>query len=1023
MLRQSRIFGCLAVAVLLWLAYPMEPAIAQYFGRNKVQYNNFDFKRINSDHFDVYYYPPTDLAAQDMARMAERWYHRHSVTFRREFTERKPLIFYANDADFQQTNVIGGFIGQGTGGVTESLKERVVMPLTGLYSENNHVLGHELVHSFQYDIALNQAEGVGRFSLGNLPLWLIEGMAEYLSVGREDTHTAMWLRDAAMRDDLPTIDQLTSSLRYFPYRYGQAYMAYIGGKYGDLAVADLYKRGGQVPLDSAFVYVLGITADSLSNEWDQVVKQTYLPLMEGRTDPQAVGRLVLGEETDAGTMNLAPAISPDGRYVAFLSELDLFNINLFIADAQTGKIINKLGETNSDPHFDALRFINSSGTWSPDGNRFAFVTFVEGDNEISIWNVSSGGIERRIAVEGVTAILNPSWSPDGRSIAFSGMEGGISDLYVLDLETSGVRQLTNDRYADLQPTWSPDGNSIAFTTDRGPEGTNFETLNLANVRIGTIEIDSGDMTYIMPFGGAIHHNPRYSPDGQSLFFISDHDGFKDVYRYDLTAGSTYRITDVKTGISGITAMSPAMSVASQSGRMAFSVFSNNEYTVHTLEPSELIGEPVVSEAGLAVAGILPPARAVNEGLVSNYLGDALGGLPPAPEFNPRDYRAKLTLDAVAPPTVGVQAGGPFGTRVGGGVGFFFSDLLGNQNLAIAVQAQGTFKDIGGQVSYLNATNRVNYGASVGHIPYLFGGARFGIDPETGDQVLDQVYQRLFIDQAIGFAQYPFSMTRRVEVNAGFIRYGFDYDIERYIIDPFGRLVGRDRQDIEAPDPVYFFQAAAAFVGDYSNFGFTSPIQGGRYRFQVSPQVGTDSYVTLLGDYRRYFFRQPLTLAVRGLHIGNYGADQDEIFANEYLGNEYYPGFVRGYNFRSFDPSELTNVDNNGPEIDRLQGTRIAMASVELRIPLFGTEQLGLFNFPYLPTEISFFTDAGVAWTADEAPVLKFKRRTTERVPIVSSGVSARMNLFGFIIIEPYLAYPFQRPDQGWTWGFQFAPGW
>src|SRR5690606_11212418 len=267
--------------------------------------------------------------------------------------------------------------------------------------------------------------------------------------------------------------------------------------------------------------------------------------------------------------------------------------------------------------------------------------------------------------------------------------------------------------------------------------------------------------------------------------------------------------NIKTGVSGITAMSPAMSVAAQSGRMAFSVFSNNEYTVHTLEPDELTGEPAVAEEGVAVAGILPPARAVNEGLVANYLGDPLGGLPPAPDFTPSDYRAKLTLDAVAPPTVGLQVGGPFGAQVGGGVGFFFSDMLGNQNLAIAVQAQGTFKDIGGQVSYLNAANRINHGATVGHIPYLFGGARFGIDPRTGVRVIDQIYQRLFIDQAIGFAQYPFSMTRRVEVNAGFIRYGFDFDIERYFIDPFGRIIDRDRQDLEAPDPVYFVQAAAA----------------------------------------------------------------------------------------------------------------------------------------------------------------------------------------------------------------------
>ena len=100
-------------------------ANAQYFGRNKVQYDDFDFESFKTEHFEFYLYPEERLAVQDAARMAERWYQRHSRTFLREFYERKPIIFYANDADFHQTNAISGSIGEGTGGVTESLKERV----------------------------------------------------------------------------------------------------------------------------------------------------------------------------------------------------------------------------------------------------------------------------------------------------------------------------------------------------------------------------------------------------------------------------------------------------------------------------------------------------------------------------------------------------------------------------------------------------------------------------------------------------------------------------------------------------------------------------------------------------------------------------------------------------------------------------------------------------------------------------------------------------------------------------------
>jgi hypothetical protein len=420
-MRRLSVVSSLAIALAFLVG--AEPVSAQYFGRNKVQYDDFNFKTLEATHFDVYYYPEEKTAVSDAARMAERWYRRHSRTFLREFHEKKPLIFYANSADFQQTNAVRGNLGQGTGGVTESLKERVIMPLTGSYAETDHVLGHELVHSFQYDIALRG--DVQNFSLRRLPLWLVEGMAEYLSVGRTDPHTAMWLRDAALRDDLPTVEQMTTQMQsYFPYRYGQAYMAYIGGKYGDAAVANLYKLSGRVGVDSAFVYALGITADSLSHEWKQSVRDTYLEETKTRTPVDSVGQAVLGTPGEKRTLNISPAVSPDGRYVAFISRRDVFNTNLYVADAETGEIIQELEGTKSNPHFDALRFINSAGAWSPDGRRFAFITFADGDNEINTLNVETGEITKRTDVQGVGAIENLAWSPDGGQIAFSGLKGG-----------------------------------------------------------------------------------------------------------------------------------------------------------------------------------------------------------------------------------------------------------------------------------------------------------------------------------------------------------------------------------------------------------------------------------------------------------------------------------------------------------------------------------------------------------------------------------------------------------------------
>jgi outer membrane protein assembly factor BamA len=108
---------------------------------------------------------------------------------------------------------------------------------------------------------------------------------------------------------------------------------------------------------------------------------------------------------------------------------------------------------------------------------------------------------------------------------------------------------------------------------------------------------------------------------------------------------------------------------------------------------------------------------------------------------------------------------------------------------------------------------------------------------------------------------------------------------------------------------------------------------------------------------------------------------------------------------------------------------MATASVELRVPLFGTESFGLINFPYLPTEVSFFVDGGVAWTAEEAPEIQpvaqwFKStRSAERIPVFSTGVTTRVNLFGYTVLEIFYAKPFQRPIKGNHFGFQIVPGW
>ena len=1016
----------------------VEPAQAQYFGRNKVQYEKFDWRILKTDHFDLFFYPAESLKVHDAGRQSERWYTRLSDLFRHQF-DRKSIVWYADHPDFQQTNVIGDQLSEGTGGVTEGMRTRVIMPFTGVYKDDEHVTGHELVHVFQYNIAETAPGQGGLARLSALPLWLIEGMAEYFSLGRNDAHTAMWMRDAVMRDRFPTIKQLTTDPRFFPYRYGQALWAYIGGRWGDRAVVDVYRTALRLGWDQSLIRALGLSSDSLSKDWAAANKAFYAGQIAGRTHPDSAGTRIVRLK-ERSEYNLGPTLSADGKMVAFFTtKSNLFGIDLVVADAATGEIQRRLAGPQSDGHFDAISFLNSSGDFSPDAKRFAFIVYNDGNNEITIINARNGDIEKRMRPGNVGAIYNLAWSPDGKSIAFSGAKGGVSDLYIADIETGAVRQLTNDKYADLQPSFSPDGRTIAIATDRSSQ-TDFEKMTFGSLQLATVDVATGALTVRQGFTEGKHINPQFSADGQSVLFVSDQDGISDLYRMDLTSGQIFRITRLATGVSGVTAISPAITVARQTGKVMFTVFKDQGHEIVSLEATQLTGEPVSITTGtrIASAATLPPGDVAGNATIATYLADPMGGLVSGAEFRTVPYRPSFGLDALGQPSVGVTTGGYFGTGVAGGISALWGDQLGDQQIFSAIEANGSLKDFGGAVYYSNLKRRLNWLAGAQHIPYPYLYQSPPTQMPDGSVELNTILQRIYIDQLSLAAQYPFSQTRRFEIGVSGTRQGSDLQIDRIIFLPSGgSLIPVDRfiVDTAGPPAMHYAQASAAFVGDNSYTGFTSPIMGTRYRFETSPTVGDVTFHSALADARRYLFFRPVTLAMRAMHYGRYGRDADNYQQINpiYLGDE---NLIRGYGYGSIDGTECGNTSCSVSE--RLYGSRIGVANIELRIPVLGTAGYGLINFPYVPMELSPFFDAGIAWTGNQSPSLRWttsaEGRPTacqtefacaERIPVFSAGVSARWNILGYMILESYIAKPFQRPDRtkSWVWGFQLAPGW
>lgn len=1037
-----------------------QTAKAQYFGENKVRYKNLKFRVYRTPHFEIYYYMKNDSLLKRFAQESELWYTLHQQVFRDTFKRPNPIILYANHPDFQQTTAIEGEISVGTGGVTEGLKNRVVMPIMETNQTTRHVIGHELVHAFQYHALLGH-DTTNLENINNLPLWMIEGMAEYLSLGKKDAFTAMWMRDAYLNHDIPTIRDLTESSKYFPYRYGEAFWSFVGSTYGDSVIVPFFKNTARFGLQYGIRRTFGYDDKTLSKLWKNSIESTYKPFLKD-TVQTPVGTKVI-DNKNAGNMNVAPAISPDGKYLAFLSEKDLFTVDLYLADAKTGRIIKKLTSKVSNTHIDEFNFIESAGAWSPDGKKFAFSVFKNGRTRMLIVSVPDGEVLYDLSMGKVEQFSNLAWSPDGKNIAFQGLVEGQGDLYMYNLDTKQIKQLTNDKYSDYQPSFSKDGKKIVFASDR----TTYDQTTSQEITFNLAELDlaTGKVTDIKVFNGANNLNPQYSADDSQIYFLSNRDGFRNMYRYTISTGKVEQMTDLFTGICGITEYSPALSISNHDD-IVYSYYRAQKYALYNAPASAFKPKEVGATETNFDAALLPPPRSAGVDLINSNLNNYLAYPKiPADSIHQIHYRPQFKLDYLASSGVGVGVS-TYGAGLASGVQGVFSDILGRNQIYAGAAVNGEIYDFGAQALYINQAGRWDWGGGISHIPYQF--VNYNVVPSTytynGKTIpaVEERYDiiRIFSDQVNAFTAYPFSKHTRLEFGGGASYYSYRVDRYSTYYDTTGYFLTTDKHHISNSAymadpanggivlrPYTVFNISTALIGDDSYFGIASPLNGYRYRIGASYNFGTINYFSPTVDFRRYIrINNSVTLAGRLYGEGRFGNTGNLLYPL-FLG---YPFLIRGYEYFSFYNGS-NKTPSNHYTIDQLYGSRIAVANFEVRIPFTGPEKLSKIKSKFLFTELNFFLDAGLAWNNGDK--IYFRRDPpyvgtgqalntytglpsydsngnpiTEakygRVPATSAGVSLRVNLFGFFVLEPYLAFPFNRTDISKpVFGLGFTPGW
>jgi hypothetical protein len=895
-------------------------------GQNQVAWYDFRWRRIDlpppgggPGGIRLYYYDSAREQARRALPAIRSAYARLVDQFHFNPTRRIPFILYGTQREFQTTNVFQ--VTESVLGVTSPDDLRMSVPYFGDHARFIEVTTHEMVHQFTIQKLLAET---GRSELASpiqfLPLWFIEGIAEYYTKGGLDGETDLFLRDLVLNPDarrryeiLPFAEDRIRG--YIPtYKLGQARVAFIAESYGAEKIQAFLEsayligetsRGDPVAGGRGFSAlvnrVLGEPIEQVDERWRAWLKRRYYA--EYLRSPQDLAdvREVRGLPAEPEAFQ----VSPDGSLVVARTidrtrgraRVHLFEVRrprsavLLASDGSPG--VESLHPVDYGVLAIGEGLVGFSAQ-SGAGDAFSLFTWERTRRGDGTPGPIRLGPRRRLDLhppDGGTfvQIAYPAFSPDGKELAFAGVaRDGRQDVYVAPIAGGTARRLTDDPYTEKDLAWGPDGIHCASdATDHGRHDLfRIDPATGARTRLTTAPSED--------------RHPRPQPDG-SVLFSSDAAGKPDLYR--LAAGRIQRLTDFTTGL---TAPAPA-----PEGRGLFaSTFHGGRFRMVEVPRATLLQAPEVPVA--------PPAGEV---------------LPIPEETLPQDAPAyqPFSLGNWSPEGGFVYAGGASGGYAGRGA-VLFADYLRDRLLFVDVAVWGSFDFTQALALFEDRSRRTVWTAGAFH---FIQEQIDGLDPSL------TYNQREF--GAVGALRFPLDRFRRLEAD---VTLG---GVQRDCLTDWSGtdllFCGGIRYPRAPGDPWQDTSGWEAANGGLS-FVATSSARFGRDTLRYDPATGPLSGTSLVAEVGGSWI--PTKSAVTGfvrLDAQRFFqiAGRANLMLRAALGTSFSPGgaseawernwwIVPADNLRGFYAGDL------------LQGRHYYVANAELQIPLGGILRLYIFDY-------------------------------------------------------------------------------
>ncbi|MDR9417441.1 peptidase MA family metallohydrolase [Gracilimonas sp.] len=991
--------------LLIVLIAGSEAVQAQYytFGKNRVQYEDFEWRFIQSKHFDVYYYGEKNYELAEFAtKSIESAYKQLADDFNHEISSRISLIVYDSHNDFSQTNVVNlPTSAEGIGGVTDKLKNRMTVPFDGNYADFRRTLHHELVHAVFNDMFYGGT--INSIIRNNIqlqfPLWFEEGLAEYTALGW-DTNTDMYIRDAVINNYLADIPMLSG---YYAYRGGQSVWNYIVEEYGRQKIAEILQRiRTSRSVELGMQQSLGVSIEELSKLWKDALQERYYPEVAERERIDIIANY-LTERGEFGTYNTSPAISPQGDKIAFITNKRGY-FDVIAISAIDGSKLKTLIRGEDNPEFEELNILNPNITWSPDGRKIAISTKSKGKDDIALIDYETKETTK-IKFKDLDAIASISWSPDGKKLAFDGNVGPYQDIFVYNIEYKELTNLTGDFFSDTEPVWSPDSESIYFVSNRGGEtqlhsyNVGYDLLsdeNLYQQDIFRIDLDSRKAVRLTETPLWNENSPKLTPDGR-MIFVSDENGIQNIYEFDLETRTRTPLTNLQTGVF-------QMSISNDGSRVALNSINEGYLDIFVLRsPFEKkkseslsknywaqrranetyaervparkyaaemfangidLNDPQIVEAQAAEEEAENQEEDSSEIDFRNYvfstevmedttlrLEDVESFTPDNNitedgRFQPKNYRLKFSTDIAYNPTFVASTYGSYATTQ-----FIVSDLLGDHQIALGTNFVSDLRNSDYSLQYGYLKNRTNWFFS-----YFHSSRRY----------------QTFFGESIRFrtfgggakAQYPIDKFKRIDGGISALGITRDYSTvsDLYAGYTFGQNQSGNESSI-------FLYPEFIFTNDQTLPGFLTPRGGNRYSIGLSgsPGVGNNAplFASVLADFRKYFnLGQNYSFALRASGAASVGPDKQTYFMGGRLGWINQRFNQNGLSYDKLTDSFFTvpALPVRGYAYNTTYGSNFSLINAEFRFPLFAAVIPGAI--PILPLYNitgAAFLDVGSAW--------------------------------------------------------------